>query len=122
MTGKFSTFSGGIVGVVDATSFEQLMLWQEEEKAALPKRWETINPGILETIGALADMPVCLSLSKVRVGGHLLLFIEATSQVVDHRMIDKWLEDNLPDTAKRDGRVNRTDAMNFHNVFHEQTT
>jgi hypothetical protein len=73
--------------------------------------------GYSETLGRLADMPVCVSLRTAVVRGHKLLFIDPTSQVVDHRLIDEWLEEWLPPTARRGSVVNKVDAANFHNVF-----
>lgn len=107
-------FLGGVVGAVEATSFERLCLWQERDKT---KPWVQGLSGFLERVGEINDLPVCISLQVDEVDGHRLLFYNATSRAVDHDQIKTWLHANLPDTAKRDGRVNRVDAMNFHNVF-----
>lgn len=115
---EMTDFLAGVVGVVEATSYEYHMLWVENQRADRPRTWEEISLGLLKTVGCLDDRPVCVSLRKARVGGHLLLFVDPTSQVVDHVMIDDWLLTTLPDSACREnGHVNRTDAMNFHNVF-----
>ena len=114
---EMSDFLAGIVGVVEATSYEQLCLWKEDHDRV---KWELNPSGLMEIVGHLDDMPVCLSLTTATVDGHKLLFIDATSQVVDNRMIDKWLLETVPPSAmnERDGRyVNKVDAMNFHNVF-----
>jgi len=122
---QITDFLAGVVGVVEANSFESLMLWEENQR--LDRwRWEQDSMGLLETVGHLADMPVCISLYKSRINGHLLLFWHATSAVVDHRLIDKWMVETLPLSAMRDGDprkgVNRTNAMNFSNVFPRSTT
>lgn len=117
---ELTAFLSGVVGVVEANSFEQHMLWAENRRRDRPQTWEQINPGLWETVGHLDDRPVCVSLSKVRVGNHLLLFIYPTSQVVDHRLIDRWAEKASPQTAFINGRINRVDAMNFHNVFRRE--
>lgn len=112
-------FLAGVVGVVDASSYEYQALWEHHHQER-GITWEQRADGLLETIGALADMPVCLRLNTAIVGGFKLLFITPTSQVVDHRLIDKWLADNLPRSAWSDYapiHVNRTDATNFNNVF-----
>lgn len=113
---EMTEFLSGVVGVVEANSFERLCLWQEHHTRRL---WLDRNDGLLETVGHLDGMPVCLSLLTSKIDGHKVLFIDATSQVVDHRMIDKWLAETLPKTAFKNGGeyVNKTDAMNFHNVF-----
>lgn len=116
---EMSSFLNGVIGVVDANSYERHMLWDENRRREQPKTWEQDNSGLMEIVGNVGDMPVCVVLWKATVGGHLLLFVDPTSQVVDHRMIDKWLAEAMPPTAFREGSgfVNRADAMNFHNVF-----
>lgn len=116
---EINEFLSGVVGVVEANSFETLCLWEdyhEQRKVS----WEQRLDGLGETVGHLGSMPVHLSLCINTVDGHKLLFIDATSQVVDHRLIEKWLAETLPKSAMRDSvpvRVNKVNAMNFHNVF-----
>jgi hypothetical protein len=113
---QITTFLSGVVGVVEANSYEARCLWQECQSRYL---WIQDSKGLFETIGHIGDMPVCVSLFIVEVDRHKILFVEATSQVVDHHMIDKWLAEKLPRTAFRDGGeyVNKVDAQNFHNVL-----
>lgn len=112
---EMTEFLSGVVGAIEATSFEQHCLWEKYTEYGVS--WDQINPGLLERVGELADMPVCISLFKVKIGGETILFYHATSQVVDHRMIRQWLEDNLPASARReDDRINHTDANNSHIV------
>jgi hypothetical protein len=115
---QMQDFLDGVVGVVEANSYESMCLWQEWHKKR-GKTWEQGLGGYLPTIGQLDGRPVVLSLFVHKIDGHHLLFIEPTSQVVDHQMIDAWLKANLPATAMRPGGeyLNRENAMNFHNVF-----
>lgn len=113
MDSELSKFLDGVVGVVEANSYEQLCIWQEFHQE-LGKSWIQNPSGLLETVGHLGRMPVCISLFTVTVDGHKLLFIDPTSQVVDHRMIDAWVDKVLPHAGK-----NRTNAMNFCNIFRE---
>lgn len=102
--------------VIEATSYEQLMLWQEwNGKVA----WKQDNLGWLETVGFLDNMPVCISIMRVNLNGHWVLFWFPTSQVVDHRLIDKWLDENVfKYTPKHRGDLKpETDPMNFHNCI-----
>ena len=118
-----TAFLKDCIGIVEATSFEQLCLWRDEhEGRKIP--WDQTGLGYLETVGSIGNRPVCISLSTVHIDGKKILFIDATSQVVDHDMIEKWLEQNMPDTAFRDnynnipGRhLNKVNSMNYHNVF-----
>lgn len=115
---EMTDFLSDAVGVVEANSYELHMLWAENQRRAQPRTWKENPRGLLETVGHIADRPVCIGLFTAEVDQHKLLFIDATSQVVDHRMIDKWLTDTLPQSAfRKDGHVNKTNAMNFHNVF-----
>ena len=116
ITDEMTNFLHGVVGVVEANSFESLCLWEEAEEQG--RSWISNNSGFGQTVGQIAGMPVCLSLLTAEVEGHKILFIDPTSQVVDHRMIEEWLAKTLPKSAFRDdGFVNKTNAMNFHNVF-----
>lgn len=102
-------FLDGIIGTVEATRNEQSHLYSLYSKE-LGATWVENNSGFLETVGYLDDMPVCISLHTAVVKGQKILFWHSTSTVVDHRLINEWLKLNTPD--------NRTDATNFHNVFH----
>jgi hypothetical protein len=105
------------VYLVEANDFTTIRLWLEwaEEGAgegwSSPFRrvpWQQIALGYTRIIGELAGMPVAVCVSFARIKGHVAAFYEATSEVVDHRMIEAWLESEFP--AAR----GRTDAMNFH--------
>lgn len=117
MTNEIADYLKGVVGVVEANSYETLCLWQENhEERGMP--WKQALSGYGEIVGTLAGMPVHLSLLVHEIDGHRLLFIDPTSQVVDHRAIEAWLRENLPPSAHREyGGINKVDAMNFHNVF-----
>jgi hypothetical protein len=111
---QLKEFMSGVIGVVEANRFEYMCLWQARGE----KTWVSRLSGFAPTIGHIGDAPICLSLFTAIVDGHNLLFAEAVSQVVDYRVVDAWLETNLPASARlADGRLNRTDASNFHNIF-----
>lgn len=100
---------------VEATSFERLYLWELNSISPAPNRhvgslsWTSVTGGWLATVGQVGNMPVCLSLTFATINGHLVLFHEATSLVVDHRQVKMWLRDNVP--AFREGR--KCDASGF---------
>lgn len=116
--------------IVDADSYARLRLWEEfavEGQAFTTDRflrpryyWEQISRGICETVGVIKigkeELPVAIMAfwARLRVAkgdpGKLVMFWEATSQVVDHRMIDRWFKDNLRKN------VVKYNASNFHNV------
>lgn len=68
-------------------------------------------------VGKLNDRPVVISLNSAMIDGQKILFIDATSELVDWGIVEAWLEKNLPSSARDGYRINRTDALNFHNVF-----
>jgi hypothetical protein len=112
---QIKKFLKDVRGAVEATSYEELRICQEYKQEY---SWEQNLCGYLETVGFLGKMPICISLRTSVVNGHKILFWDATSQVVDHKKIDKWFKKNLPESARRDdGSPNRTDAMNFHNIL-----
>ena len=116
----------GVVGMVDANSFETLSLWQQNQIRDNQRTWEESRNGYLVTVGQMDDRPICLSVSYATIDGHKILFIDACSEVVDYAMIEEWLKKYLPETAwtERFGGkyINRTNAMNFHNVFPRKVT
>jgi len=112
------------VFLVEATDFEALCLWSEWAEEAHDKDgplrhrhrripWQQISLGYGETVGHFGRMPVAVSVTFARVLGQIIVFYEATSQVVDHRMVDKWLTTAFP--ASR----GKTNATNFHICVHE---
>lgn len=113
---EITEFLDGVIGVVEATSCEKSFLWKQyTEELKIP--FEEKSFGLGRIVGYLDDMPVFISLLIAAVDGHKVLFMEATSQVVDYRLIDKWLNENCPKTAFCGDRLNKVDALNFHNVF-----
>jgi hypothetical protein len=110
-------YLSGVVGVVEATDNERHMLWDANQRYR-KMTWEQARHGYGPVVGRLDDMPIAISILTANVDGHKLLFVHPTSVVVDHRQIDKWLTETLPQSAFReDGYINRVDAGNFINVF-----
>lgn len=112
----------GVVGAVEATSYEKHMLWQEYAQEALKLReggpdrrirypWKEGLSGLGHGVGEIDDRPVCLSLLVDTIASHRILFWHCTSQVVDYVMIENWLDKVLPD--RKNG-----DPMNFCNLLH----
>ena len=69
-----------------------------------------VNPGFMPTIGELDGRPIVVSLSWSYVGDMLVCFYHGCSQLVDHQMIEEFLDETFPNTP-------RTDAANFHHVL-----
>lgn len=124
---QMKTFLAGVVGCVEATTYEQQKLWETHhyyaEKLGYDKLdWISHNSGLCEIIGYVQvkgkDLPVNLCMYVSTIKGHRILFYDVVSRCSDSEMVYSWLKRALPNTAKREnGYINRVDAMNFHNVF-----
>jgi hypothetical protein len=115
-------FLEGVVGVVeDCSSFEGSCIYEKVVKYWGKDAYKQHGMGIMHTVGEIGDMPVCIVLTYNHIKGHKILFVEATSAVVDHRMVRKFLEENLPVSAFEDNdprkRLNITDTNNWSNCI-----
>jgi len=102
--------------LVEATGCEQHFLWSEWHKRV---KWEEQGMGCTGQIGTLDRRPVMLTFFWARINGKLVGFWDSTSQVVDHKMIEKWLAENCtPPKCDNGTRSAQCDAMNFHHCIH----
>jgi hypothetical protein len=120
MTDDYLTeFFEGVVGVVEATSFEKYALWafnKELREYSLP--WQDNNSGYGITVGHIGKRPICISVLTAVIDGQKILFYSGMSELVHHPMIRNWMKNNMPKSAfTAGGRLNHSDAVNFHNVF-----
>jgi hypothetical protein len=115
---EMEKFLEGAIGVVESTNYERMCLWREYTEIRKIE-WKDNLSGHGVTVGHVNKNPVCMTLWNAVIGGHKVLFFEATSQLVDHRMIDKWFQDHMPKSGWQpsDAYPNRSDAMNFSNIF-----
>lgn len=104
---KVGKFLDGAVGAIEATSAEYSLLWDRLRNEV---SWDSNLSGMMLTIGELAGCPVSLSLHTAVVGGRKIVFYNACSQVVDHKMVREWMDRVLPD-------VPHTDADNAYSVL-----
>ena len=107
--------------IVEATACEVHCLWCDNARDSQHRRfksrtWEQINPGWLVTVGELALVPICVSTTWAKIDGHLVMFWEACSQVVDREQIDFWINDHFINTWNN-GLPAKTNAMNFHHCL-----
>lgn len=111
-------FLKDVVGVVEASSYETSCLWKRNQEGR-EYSWVQGLGGRGAVVGFLYERPVCISLFINIINGHQILFLDPTSALVDWDMIEKWLEENLPKSAFREGTdyVNKVNAQNFYNVF-----
>lgn len=106
---------------VEATSYEQHSLWafwasDSVRRAAKPSlKWKRLS-GELATVGHDNKRPICVSIQWVEIDGQTVMFYHPTSQLVDWKKIEKWLEIEYAHVPKWDHGTRRAhcDADNFH--------
>lgn len=111
--------------VVEATSFEEQALWcthaaiNSSERKIYGKAvsWKQMH-GWLVTVGEFHKHPVCVSMHWNLIDGYPVMFYYATSRIVDHTMIDEWIDAHFSGTWDNGHRRAKTDAMNFHHCIH----
>lgn len=114
------SFMEGAIGILEANSFETMMLWEKYKDR--PEGWKEHLSGFLITVGTFAGHPVCFALNYATVANSKILIIEDTSNVVNHEMIEEWLLKNAPMTCRQQGKdrqqyLNKQNTMNFHNLL-----
>lgn len=102
-------FLDGVAGVITATREEMQGIWARNKEYGL-RTWESNNSGLSECVGWIEDRPIYITLWTNIIEGHKILFVDATSQLVDWAMIDEWIALNLPDVPKTDA-TNWTHAI-----------
>jgi len=107
---------------VEATSNEVQHIWRElNQERGIP--WKQmiglmIEAGQIDIVGK-GKVPVCVCLSFNLIRGKLICFYEATSQYVDHQMVEQWLRKNVVKDKKCDGgRDIMCDSNNTHMMLH----
>jgi hypothetical protein len=108
-----------VYGIVEANSFESLTLWQHwhQEKGYT---WVQNNSGWFVKVGEImAGKEVWISPLAHIVNGRKILFVDATSSVVDWGIIEEYLKENVPSACTRNGEyLNKESAQNFHCLVH----
>lgn len=112
--------------LVEASQSERHNLWVDystESDRPMNRectvRWQQLT-GELATIGTYTKRPICVSISWVRINGFIVMFYEPTSELVDWRMVKKWLADEYKHVPMWDGsRSPQCDSANFkHCINH----
>lgn len=100
------------VFVLEANRFETMCLWKEYRDV-----WsDSSGGGYLLNVGELDGRPIVISVSTFKVHGQIVFAYEATSQLVDHAVIEQWLAYRFPALFPVNDYHYKTDAGNFHNV------
>ena len=102
--------------IVEANRFEQQSLWERYAYSTMSRGdfiWEQMD-GWLVTVGKLHGRPICIDVFWNKIEGQLVMFWHPTSALVDHKMIDNWLDENFHGTYNKGLRRASCDAQNFH--------
>lgn len=120
------------VFLVEATDFERLTLWNAWANDPIAKQygppnehrvpWEEESLGSLSTVGTIKEFrvrrrPICVSTTWAIILRCRVAFFNATSQVVDHLVVDAWLATKCNARWDHGMRPARSDAMNFHHCI-----
>ena len=100
---------------VEANGFEKQKLWEEFHETI---SWEQDLSGFIIEIGKIKKRPICIEFSFAKIGEKQIAFYYGCSTLVDHKMIEDFLEENYPVKYDNGSRKAITDAMNFHNCYH----
>jgi hypothetical protein len=116
MDDRFTSKFAETIYVVEATHFERLCLWQEWNCFV---KWQEESLVSSNIVGKLARMQVNVDVSWAIINGQRVAFYETTSQVVDHRLVSKWLPKVFPVLRHYEpGRQPLCNAMNFGTYMH----
>jgi hypothetical protein len=108
-----------VVFLVECTDNEQFYYWKyfhNEPPRGYPKlSWEEETLGKLIQIGELDKRPVNISIRWAKLNGKRVMFYDAVSQVVDHKMVEEWMK-HFGSHIKWDNnsRWAHCDSSNFH--------
>lgn len=98
--------------VVEANSFEYHTLWKTYLWSKTVS-WEENPSGYGVTVGFLDNRPVCIFLRTAKIDNKDVIFIDATSVVVDWNMINEYINKRFPSART-------IDANNFHQIITEK--
>jgi hypothetical protein len=107
---------------VEADSFSYHALWRDHSHESRERRgkiveWQDVSQGWSKQVGSLDGRPVVVSLRWSYLDGQLVLFWHGTSQVVDYKMIEDWLDEHFKATYDNDTCKAKCDASNFHHCL-----
>lgn len=114
--------------LVEADTYAQHQLWATHSSDSIYPPWDTrkghrLCPGLkweqegmgfMPYVGDIERKPIHVSLFWYRIEGRWVCFYYACSQVVDHRMIEAWLEQHFTGGA---GKRAMCDAANFNHCL-----
>jgi hypothetical protein len=101
--------------IVECTYTEMFFLWKINE-VEKQYHWVDDTMGFWQNIGSVDGRPICISFSFATVDGLNIAFVEGTSQLVDYKMLEEWVQTHNNKTYDNGARRAWTDARNFHHI------
>lgn len=105
---QFTKGENAIVGIAETNGCDTLYLYTLYKDEYNDR--DGTRGGPIVTVGMLDGRPVCISLNVVIIRGKRVMFYSPTSQVVDYKMIEEYLDKMWPG-------IEVTDAINVHNLI-----
>lgn len=104
------------VVVLISSGYEEMGIYRDLTKGGYEYKQDL--SGYLETIGYIGDRPICVAPLIHCIGGVNVLQVEATSELVDWKMIRQWVKNLVPEgKGIFDGPTNF--IINFHHYVKE---
>lgn len=104
--------------IVAADDFSQQALWSMWQEGIT---WDSDTSRLTVGLGILIGRNVTVEVRFARLNGHMVMFYNGNSDLVDHTMVSSFVEDvrklglsARPGSAPAD----KTDATNFHTCVH----
>jgi hypothetical protein len=104
---------------IEANSFEELSLYEENERKGNYMNWIDIHEGGSKKIGKINDndeLPVYLTFSFAKIYDQVICFFDVSSRFSDSEMVRNYIKDCYE--VKHDSQQVITNAMNFHHAVH----
>lgn len=102
--------------LVEATSEEHHNLWINWHYRPIynPVPWQQISKGHLLTIGEFHKRPISVLIDYAIIDGKKVMFYTGYSELVDHKMISKWIDKYSPIVRKNTAKqIVWTNSTNF---------
>ena len=80
------------------SSYETMALYAEFKLRKMS--YEQDMGGYMHTIGHINDRPICVSPMIHVIDGVNVMYVEATSPLVDWDMIEEWIKDRVPENVR----------------------
>lgn len=110
----------GVVGFIEATNAEMHYIWHQCKETGRKYEQETGWLKHITTVkvnGKKYDLWV--SIFIIRIDGARVACYHPTSRIVDWDLVKKYIKSIAPESAKKNGKLNHTDATNWYNAVHE---